>query len=86
MWTKIKLYGGIAIGLLVGALYAAFRVQKSEKETALEQKEKYQSAAKESEKVIEVKNDIEKAKSDVDAASNDDVMGMLSKYDRNRKD
>ena len=85
MWANIKLYAGIAIAAIIGVLYAAFRVQKAEKESAVEQKDKYKSAAESSEKVIEVKNDIEDAGNLADAASDDELDSLLNKYDRNRK-
>jgi Flp pilus assembly protein TadB len=85
MWANIKLYAGISIAAIIGVLYAAFRVQKAEKESAVEQKDKYKSAAESSEKAIEVKNDIEEAGSIANAAGNDELDSMLNKYDRNRK-
>ena len=82
--AKACIYIGIAVA--VGVLYSMFRIQKSEKETALEQAEKYKSSAQENKTVIEVQSEIKKSTDKIDSASRDDISGMLSKYDRSRKD
>lgn len=85
-FSNVKAYIYIGIAVLMGLLYSMFRIQKSEKETALEQVAKYKSSAQENKNVIEVQSEIKKATDKIDSASRDDISGMLSKYDRSRKD
>lgn len=86
LFSNVKAYFYIGIAVVVGVLYSMFRIQRSEKETALEQVEKYKSSAQENKNVIEVQSEIKKSNDKIDSASRDDISGMLSKYDRNRKD
>lgn len=86
LFSNVKAYFYIGIAVVVGVLYSMFRIQRSEKETALEQVEKYKSSAQENKNVIEVQSEIKKSTDKIDSASRDDISGMLSKYDRSRKD
>jgi len=86
LFSNVKAYFYIGIAVVMGVLYSMFRIQRSEKETALEQVEKYKSSAQENKNVIEVQSEIKKSNDKIDSASRDDISGMLSKYDRNRKD
>lgn len=86
MLDKIKTYALAAVGVALAVMYAMFRIQKAEKETAVEQKEKFQSAAEESAQTVEVIKNVEESKAAATTASDNELDGMLSKYDRSRKD
>lgn len=85
MLSKIQLYLSIAAAAVIGILYAMFRIEKAEKKTAETKAQKLEEVVNENSKVIHVQHEIEKASGDVNAASDDDIDSLLSKYDRSRK-
>lgn len=86
MLSKIKIGLAIFSTLIIGFLYAAFRVQKSDKEKAEAKIDEIVRENQTATKIIEVEHEIKSSKDHVDIASNDDIDVMLSKYNRSRKD
>lgn len=85
IFSNIKIWLGIVATFLIGGLYAALKIQKAEKKTAESKADFALDAAKEANTVIRIKGTVDNAKTSADAASNDELDSLLSKYDRNRK-
>lgn len=85
MLAKLKLIIGVGVAGVIGFLYAALRVEKSEKKQAEANAAQYKQAADETVKTVEVMKDVQNAKAAIDSSSNDNVVSLLGKYDRSRK-
>jgi len=84
MPAKIKMCLIAFLTALVGVGAGLAAIFKSQRDTARTERDKAIEANESNQKVIEVKDEIQKARDDVDSKSNDDVFSELSKYNRDR--
>lgn len=83
---KIKAFFYAVIVAVIAFLYAAFRVQKAEKEKIKQYADHVSKVNDDNELKIKVLDEISKTNDDVDHASDHDIDVMLKSYDRSRKD